>query len=379
MRYAIFSHLYFPHTGGVESFTRSLADALVRSGDDALVVTMRVDDSPEHEIQPNGVEVIRLPCHVKMDGRLPWTKHSSRYKVLFNKALSWKADRILVNTRFFPHSIEGLRYGKALDAPVVLLDHGSAYLTVGSAYLDKILAVYEHAITAIIKYYQPIFAGVSLKSLEWLKTFGIDASAVVPNAIDASVFCSQASQRNFKDELRLDSSTSLVVSVGRLEPEKGSLILERVASVFDGKNVHFAIAGEGSLRSQLTASCPPNFHLLGNLTQDDLSRLLLDADIFCLPSRSEGFCTSLLEASACALPSIVPDFGGARELIPSCDYGWVLPDCETATFVDGLNSALALSRDALLEMGKKDQLLVRQTYNWNHSLSLLRSAYEHSK
>ena len=70
MRYAIFSHLYFPHTGGVESFTRSLADALVRSGDDVLVVTMRVDDSPEHEIQPNGVEVIRLPCHVKMDGRL---------------------------------------------------------------------------------------------------------------------------------------------------------------------------------------------------------------------------------------------------------------------------------------------------------------------
>ena len=377
MRYTIFSHLYFPHTGGVESFTHNLSHELVRSGSEVLVVTMRTDNSPEYEKQKDGVGVMRLPCHSLMSGRLPWTRHSSAYRALFKQALAWKADRVLVNTRFYPHSVEGLKYANKLDVPAVLLDHGSAYLTVGASGIDKILAAYEHAITAIDKLYRPTFAGISARSAEWLETFNIDTKIVIPNAIDADEFRSSASQRDFRKELGIDQADMLVVSVGRLEPEKGGLQLAKAARHFECEQraVHFAIAGEGSLRGQLTAVAGKNFHLLGNISSADLARLLLCADVFCLPSRSEGFCTSLLEASACSLPSIVTDVGGARELIPSREYGWILSGHSAESIVQAVSLAINLPRTELRSMGERNYQLVNSLYTWKNTTLLLENAY----
>jgi len=377
MRYAIFSHLYFPHTGGVESFTHNLSHELVRSGNEVLIVTMRIDNSPEYEKQEDDVEVLRLPCYPLMSGRLPWTRHSAAYRALFKQALAWKADRVLVNTRFYPHSVEGLKYAHKLDAPAVLLDHGSAYLTVGTSGVDKILAAFEHAITAIGKLYRPTFAGISVRSAQWLETFGIATKIVIPNAIDADGFRSSASQRDFRKELGISQADMLVVSVGRLEPEKGSLQLAKAARRFQHEQqaVHFAIAGEGSLRGELEAVSGSNFHLLGNIGSADLARLLLSADVFCLPSRSEGFCTSLLEASACSLPSIITDVGGARELIPSREYGWILPNQSGESVAQAISSVMKLSPSELASVGEKAYQLVRNSHTWSDTMLRLEEAY----
>ena len=61
LSYCLFSALYAPHVGGVESYTAGLAKELARRGRRVMVVTSRLSPThPERETQQDGVEVLRL-------------------------------------------------------------------------------------------------------------------------------------------------------------------------------------------------------------------------------------------------------------------------------------------------------------------------------
>ena len=66
----IFSALYEPHIGGVESYTKGIAEALVAKGQRVIVVTMNTNGAAPEE-SSNSVEVIRLPCRPFLNGRFP--------------------------------------------------------------------------------------------------------------------------------------------------------------------------------------------------------------------------------------------------------------------------------------------------------------------
>lgn len=312
--YVIFSALFAPHIGGVETFTSNLAHELVDRGDSVTVVTCRIDESPEEEVLPDGVRVVRLPALPLMGARLPITRRTSRTNDLLDLVAREGVDRVLVNTRFYAHSIAGLDFAARAGAPAVVLDHGSAYLTFGSPLLDVAARRYEHLMTRRCLQRHPVFAGISEKSAQWLQTFGVTTDLVIPNALDAVAFRSTSSGRDFRGELDVSAEEKLVAFIGRLAPEKGPDLLVEVARIV-GDGVHFALAGDGNLRGALEADLPANVHLLGNVSHEDASALLAQADAFCLPTRSEGFCTSLLEAGAWGVPCVVPDVGGAREVV----------------------------------------------------------------
>jgi glycosyltransferase involved in cell wall biosynthesis len=50
------------------------------------------------------------------------------------------------------------------------------------------------------------------------------------------------------------------------------------------------------------------------------------SDIFCLPSRSEGFSNALIEAMACSLPCVATDVGGNREVLTDGETGFLVPN-----------------------------------------------------
>lgn len=83
--------------------------------------------------------------------------------------------------------------------------------------------------------------------------------------------------------------------------------------------------------------------LLGKLDQADLSALLRDADVFCLPTRSEGFCTSLLEAAAQGCVPVMPHVGGTDEVMgfDPVRHGVMLKSCEPADVAQAIREATA--------------------------------------
>lgn len=363
---ALFSAQFPPHMGGIENFTRNLARALANRGNAVTVVTNDTNSIGIGWDREDNFDVLRLPCVPLVDGRLPLPKPSAVRRELLKELDAREFDGVLVNARFYPHSLLGMKTARAKGLAPLVLDHGSAYLSFSNPVLDPCVRVYEHVMTTLGKRYKPRYFGISHKSVEWLRTFGIEAEGVISNSIDAAEFRECASKRDFRAELELDEDDFLVAFVGRFIPEKGiSAIIEASrTSELSNRHVVFALAGDGPLADEVKAAEGPNLCWMGRLGKDDVSALLQQSDALCLPSRSEGFSTTLLEAGACGCPAVVTDIGGARELIPDEHYGTIIKSMAASSIIAAI---VHLVDDPLLVMEQRRdcQSLVEKNYSWN--------------
>ena len=365
---AIFSAQFPPHMGGIENFTRNLARALANRGNAVTVVTNDTNSIGIGWDREDNFDVLRLPCVPLVDGRLPLPKPSAVRRELLKELDAREFDGVLVNARFYPHSLLGMKTARAKGLAPLVLDHGSAYLSFSNSVLDPCVRVYEHVMTTLGKRYKPRYFGISHKSVEWLRTFGIEAEGVISNSIDAAEFRECASKRDFRAELELDEDDFLVAFVGRFIPEKGlSAIIEASrTSELSNRHVVFALAGDGPLADEVKAAEGPNLCWMGRLGKDDVSALLQQSDALCLPSRSEGFSTTLLEAGACGCPAVVTDIGGARELIPDEHYGTIIQSREAAAVISAL-AFVVDNRSVLLEQSQNCRRQVDGKFSWDKS------------
>jgi glycosyltransferase involved in cell wall biosynthesis len=361
--------------GGVEAYTQNLAAALVARGRRVAVVTSRVSSDPAHVVEPSGVEVFRLPCWGLLGGRLPISRRNAQYRQLMARLDAFGAGRVLVNTRFYRHSIEGLRFAQRAGVRAVMLDHGSAHITMGNRAIDVAVEAYEHAITRIDKRFAPDFYGVSAASCRWLEHFGIEARGVLNNSIDAAQFRAQSSGRDFRAELGICAGELVVAFTGRLIPEKGVGALCEAAAALEraGAPVRVLVAGAGPLGAQLERQAPANMTLLGKLDKPDVVALMQCADALCLPSRSEGFSTSLLEGAACGAALITTNVGGAEELVATPQHGVILPSAQPADIEQGI---MRLVRQPGLAqvMGQNARQLVEAQYSWDETAAKIEQA-----
>lgn len=368
LRIAIFSAQYPPHMGGIENFTQNLARALGNRGHAVTVVTNDTNSIGAGWACEDGFDVLRLPCVPLVDGRLPLPKPSAVRRELLKELDAREFDGVLVNARFYPHSLLGMKTARAKGLAPLVLDHGSAYLSFSNPVLDPCVRVYEHVMTTLGKRYKPRYFGISHKSVEWLRTFGIEAEGVISNSIDAAEFRECASKRDFRAELELDEDDFLVAFVGRFIPEKGisAIIDASRTSELSNRRVVFALAGDGPLADEVKAAEGPNLCWMGRLGKDDVSALLQQSDALCLPSRSEGFSTTLLEAGACGCPAVVTDIGGARELIPDDHYGTIIQSREAAAVISAL-AFVVDNRSVLLEQSQNCRRQVDGKFSWDKS------------
>lgn len=373
--YALFSALYAPHMGGVESYTAGLARELTAQGHRVIVVTSRLaPEHPEHEIQADGTEVFRLPCRPLLGGRLPVPVRNARHAQLLEQVAAAKPTRIAVNTRFYGHSLDGVRFASATGAPAIIIEHGSAHLSLGNALADRVVEAYEHHVTKRIMSFGLPFFGVSEACLAWLRHFGIEGCGVIPNSVDMDAYAAAASPRDFRAELGLAEDDVLAVCVGRLVPEKGISAMLEAARIMEGQKVAFAFAGDGPLLESVKAASGRVF-ALGRLDSSEVAALLRASDAYCLPSRSEGFATTLLEACATDAFPITTRVGGVAELGIGKRGGIVLPDMEASSVAE----ALAYVRDHRQDCAAQGRALgerARANNSWRASAAALERAFE---
>ena len=375
MHIVIFSALYNPSVGGVENYTEQLSKSLANLGHNILIVTHRIDNSAEWEHQGK-VTIVRLPCIPLLNGRLPIPKPGPEMSRMMKEVRSIPCDAVLINTRFYPLSLIGAEYAEESGVTPIVLEHGSAHLTLDNKAIDTIINIYEHGITALLKKKKPMFYGVSSASCRWLKHFRVDAAGTLPNAIDVSSWLSQASNRNYRNEHPSASSVPLICFVGRLVPEKGVQALVEAMGILHASNypAFLLVAGDGPLKERLESLATSNVAFLGPLTKSDVASLMLQSDLYCLPSRSEGFATSLLEASASGTASLITDVGGVAELIPNDSYGWILHSTKPQDVAESIKDALD-DRQRLKQQGLAVQHLVEQNFNWQSTAEKLVYAF----
>lgn len=378
--YVIFSALYLPSMGGVEKYTHNLAAALGRAGRRVTIVTSRLSDDDPAEEERDGARIVRLPSRPLLNGRLPLPKRNGEYRMLMAALDNAGGDHVVVNTRFYPHSLEGLAFARRHGVEPILVEHGSAHLSFGATPLDAAVVLYEHGITARVKRYHPRCFAVSKRSAEWMGHFGLCAEGVLSNAIDAASFRGLSSGRDFRAELGLAADAFVASFIGRLVPEKGvGALIEasRAIASVEGRPVAFLLAGEGPLALEARAAQGPSLRLLGRLDEADVSALLATSDALCLPSRSEGFATCLLEAAAWGVPPVTTAVGGADELVGSGDCGVLLASPDGAEVARAVR-ALADDPDGAAAKGRAIRMLVEGSYSWDETAARLIEVCESS-
>jgi glycosyltransferase involved in cell wall biosynthesis len=152
-----------------------------------------------------------------------------------------------------------------------------------------------------------------------------------------------AKQRDARASIGLPWPDPLLVAVGNLYAVKDHANLLRAAATLP--DVHVAIAGRGDQEAPLRRladelGISPRVHLLG--LRQDVDRVLLAADVFVQPSRSEGLPLAVLEAMAAALPVVATNVGGVGEAVVDGETGILVPPGDSPALAAAARAVLAM-------------------------------------
>lgn len=198
---------------------------------------------------------------------------------------------------------------------------------------------------------------------------------VINNGIDISKIRKRNHEDNIKlkNDLNIDNKSVLIGVVGRLNYTKNhDFLLESFSRVFiKNINIQLIIVGGGELEKELKCkaerlSIADKVNFLG--ARDDVYEILPAFDIYVLPSISEGFSISLLEACAAALPIVATNVGGNPEII--CDG-------KNGLLVESKNiDQLSLAIETYLKQPEKSAEFGNNAYRWVSQNATLRVMYE---
>lgn len=167
-------------------------------------------------------------------------------------------------------------------------------------------------------------------------------STVVPNGVDKESF--KLSADVYKAGQKLNC-----VCVGRVRHlVKGQHILVQAFArlVERGiENIHLDIVGEGASVQYLEKLIGENglesfISLKGAVTQARLKSMLRKYDLFILPSLSEGFGLSVLEAMCARVPVMVSDLKGPLSIIGNGKAGYVFRAGDSGDCADKLEAII---------------------------------------
>jgi glycosyltransferase involved in cell wall biosynthesis len=189
--------------------------------------------------------------------------------------------------------------------------------------------------------------------------FSPEKSMTIYNGVDTSVFRPRQDD-SIRKELGLGKEQVLIGSVGNIRPAKGyDLFLRAARRIHDAHpEARFVLAGEGSgrlyqellqLREEL--GLEDVFHFMG--FQQEAASVFNNLDIFVLPSRSEGFSISTIEAMACGVPVVVTRSGGPEEIVEDGENG-IAVECDSEDIARGV---MRLIGDPELKASVRDKAL----------------------
>jgi glycosyltransferase involved in cell wall biosynthesis len=173
-----------------------------------------------------------------------------------------------------------------------------------------------------------------------------------------------------------------ITTVGNIRRVKGhDIFIQAAASIVSRfPKVSFSIAGdvlEPGYFAELQAlirdlNLSDHFHFAGGVT--DLHRHLSAADIFVLPSRSEGFSNAIVEAMAASLPVIATEVGGNAEAVKDGVSGFLVPPEDPAALSAAIIRLLSDPTQAKV-MGMAGKVLAAEQFTTEAMMTRITAAY----
>ncbi len=233
---------------------------------------------------------------------------------------------VRVAARFAPdvihvHNTTSLQYGSlcamVLGCPYLMTFHGQ-----GSGFRQTSSLVWN-SVSAVVS----VSAASSHKVAEYVEP---ERVSVIPNGVEMRQYLGIREEK--RRELGFESQV-VAIMVARMDGLKGhGDFLDALAMLRDGASgcpLTVLLVGDGAQRNELEKRANELeldetwVRFLGY--RSDVADLLECADLFVLPSLTEGMPLSVLEAMAAGLPIVASDVGGLPELIENEREGLLVP------------------------------------------------------
>lgn len=202
--------------------------------------------------------------------------------------------------------------------------------------------------------------------------YGIDPAKVVTvhNAVDFSGRSEIKVEKGVKDKV--------VTFLGRITFQKGpEYFIEAAAKVLKRcDNVRFVMAGSGdmmnrSIRQVARLGISDRFHFTGFLRGNEVQKMFALSDVYVMPSVSEPFGISPLEAMRSGVPSVISRQSGAAEVLK---YAFKVDFWDVDAMADEIYALLQYP--ALSQFASKFGYDEVNTLKWNNAAAKIKSVYE---
>lgn len=376
MKIAQITPYFLPHTGGVERYVYNLSKNLVKDGHTIEVFTSNVPQSRDVEFI-DGILVRRLKC-IGEPLRNPIIP-----SILLQLEKLKKFDVIHVHNLYSSVALAVPLLKKFCKVPLILTHHGQ--LIYGEPVKDTCVKIYEKSIEKSILNSVDLSVVLSKSDAQYISSYGIndDKIEILPNAICPADFSNYTNvdTTNFDRIYHLEGKKR-VLFVGEVTHRKGIETLIKAIPLLRDKNsplegVVFIIVGSGENLSdakKLVHDLKIEQHVVftGRLSFFELMQAYRSADLFVLPSISEGLPTSILEAMYFGLPVVSTDIPGVRDHFSN--VAMLIPPRDAYALADAIYKLLH-DKDLAKYLSQKGKLLVDSCYTWDRVAEAYEALY----
>lgn len=193
---------------------------------------------------------------------------------------------------------------------------------------------------------------------------------IIENGVDTDKFCKKDNKEinELSAHFNIDKNSDIVIGmIGRLWPQKNPMFLLYAAKniINNNKRVKFLFVGDGELKISMNDYIIRN-QLTENITicgwSNDVSNYLNVFDIFVLPSLWEGMPLAILEAESAAVPCVVSNIPGNRNIVRHSIDGYLFSldnSYELETYIN----ILVEDKEKRIAFGNNARAKILEKYN----------------
>ena len=174
---------------------------------------------------------------------------------------------------------------------------------------------------------------------------------VIPNAVDSEMFHPQPEAGG---ETWGSSEAPLVLSVGRLEPQKNTLEFIKIANMLllEGRGLRFVVVGDAvdtgdyadDVQGAVSAGHREQFSFIPRIPYEQMpelyTRVAQSGGCLVLTSLNESQPMIILEAMACGCPVVAVDVGGISEIVIDSITGYLYQSGDIRAAVSAVRQVL---------------------------------------
>lgn len=319
------------------------------------------------------VEIVYFPSTFLLSGGYVIPSFKEEVGALRKLLIDSKCEIIQSTCYEYLTSIGPILMKKISKTPIVLTtDNLPGYSWFfGDAIIDLIAKLYTYSLgKRILNSYDAVVL-LYKRLAEEVNRFGVphERIHVIPNGIDVQKFMRISNVGELRTKLQIKDDEKVLLFIGRLSMVKRLEVLIQLTKTLlkDGFRIKTIIVGGGPYEQhykELSRELKNNIIFTGHVTHAQTYKYHLLADIFILPSLSEGLPTVLLEASAAGKPVVTSNVNGIPDIVMHKETGFLVEKSDMYSYTHYVKLLLA-NEDLSRKMGEKAAEYVKQNFSWD--------------